>query len=138
MVQAATLRLIKIQQKSEGNREFKASYLWRVAYSALIDEIRRRRRRREEPLEQEQLDSIAEARGNPERHYRGRQVGAAIQDCLRRLLRPRRLAVTLYLQGYGVPETANLLGWQRKRAENLVYRGLADLRRCLEGKGVRP
>lgn len=138
MVQVASLRLIKIQQKSEGNRELKASYLWRVAYSTLIDELRRRRRRREVPMENVALDAVVEAPGNPERHYRGRQIGTAIQNCLQRLVRPRRLAVTLYLQGHGVPEAANLTGWSRKRAENLVYRGLADLRGCLRAKGVQP
>ena len=29
-------------------------------------------------------------------------------------------------------------GWTTKRAENLVYRGLADLRQCLERKGLNP
>ena len=55
-----------------------------------------------------------------------------------RLVLPRRLAVTLHLQGHTVPEAGSLLGWNAKRAENLVYRGLADLRDCLAGKGVRP
>jgi RNA polymerase sigma-70 factor (ECF subfamily) len=30
------------------------------------------------------------------------------------------------------------MGWTEKKAENLVYRGLADLRRCLSAKGLRP
>jgi hypothetical protein len=35
----------------------------------------------------------------------------------------------------GLPdgEVATALGWTEKQAENLVYRGLADLRACLEG-----
>lgn len=138
IVQAACLRLIKIQRKSEGEREFNASYLWRVAYSALIDETRRRRRRREDPLEQEVLDTTFHAPGNPERETVAREVGSAIQVCLLKLVRTRRLAVTLYLQGYGVPQAAQLLGWRRKKVENLVYRGLADLRQCLNTKGINP
>jgi len=138
IVQAACLRLIKIQRKGEGNREFNASYLWRVAYSALIDEIRRQRRRREAPLEQETLDARVLESENPENEAASRQIGSAIQGCLLQLVRNRRLAVTLHLQGYGVPEAAQLLGWQRKKTENLVYRGLADLRQCLIGKGIRP
>jgi RNA polymerase sigma-70 factor (ECF subfamily) len=35
-----------------------------------------------------------------------------------------------------VPELGRLLGWNAKKAENLVYRGLADLRGCLTEKGV--
>jgi len=138
VVQAACLRLLKIQQKNEGEREFSASYLWKVAYSALIDETRRRRRRREDPLVQEMLDTTVHAPGNPEREAAAREVGSAIQGCLQRLVRTRRLAVTLYLQGHGVPESAQLLGWKRKKVENLVYRGLADLRHCLDIKGIKP
>ena len=84
------------------------------------------------------LDTAAHATGNPERETAARQVGSAIQGCLQRLVKTRRLAVTLYLQGYGVPEAAQLLGWRRKKVENLVYRGLADLRQCLDTKGIKP
>ena len=45
-------------------------------------------------------------------------------------------AVTLHLQGHRGAETARLLGWSAKRAENLIYRGLADLRACLEARGM--
>jgi RNA polymerase sigma-70 factor (ECF subfamily) len=50
----------------------------------------------------------------------------------------RRLAVTLYLHGHSVPDAARILDWSAKRTENLVYRGLADLRECLLSKGLRP
>jgi RNA polymerase sigma-70 factor (ECF subfamily) len=52
--------------------------------------------------------------------------------------RERRLAVTLYLQGHTVAEAASILEWPFKRTENLIYRGLADLRACLRCKGLRP
>jgi RNA polymerase sigma-70 factor (ECF subfamily) len=74
----------------------------------------------------------------PERQYAAGQVGRAIRDCLLGLVTDRRLAVALHLQGHSVPQAAALLGWDRKRTENLVYRGLADLRACLEKKGVSP
>ena len=48
------------------------------------------------------------------------------------------MAVTLYLQGHSVPEAARVLDWPAKRTENLVYRGLADLRECLMKKGIQP
>jgi RNA polymerase sigma-70 factor (ECF subfamily) len=37
-----------------------------------------------------------------------------------------------------VPEASRILDWSAKRTENLVYRGLADLRECLTLKGMRP
>jgi len=139
IVQAACIRLLELQgRRSEGAGAFNASYVWRVAYSALIDEIRRRRRRREAPLEPEVIDTTMHASGNPERETAAHELGSAIQDCLQGLVRARRLAVALHLQGYSVPESARLMGWQRKKTENLVYRGLGDLRRCLHGKGIEP
>ena len=52
--------------------------------------------------------------------------------------RDRRLAVTLHLQGHSVPDAARVLDWPVKRTENLVYRGMADLRECLMSKGIEP
>ena len=66
------------------------------------------------------------------------EVGRGIRDCLGNLVRDRRLAVALYLQGHGVPDASRLLAWSAKRTENLVYRGLSDLRRCLTDKGLAP
>ena len=65
-------------------------------------------------------------------------IGAGIGECMTHLNEDRRVAVTMYLLGHNVPETAGLLGWTRKRVENLVYRGLAALRKCLEGKELAP
>jgi RNA polymerase sigma-70 factor (ECF subfamily) len=74
----------------------------------------------------------------PERQAESRQVGAAIRACLGRLMPDRRRAVTLHLQGHSIPDCGRLLGWDAKRAENLAYRGMQDLRACLGQKGIRP
>jgi RNA polymerase sigma-70 factor (ECF subfamily) len=65
-------------------------------------------------------------------------LGSAVRECLLNAKRERRLAVTLYLQGHSIPDAARILDWDVKRTENLVYRGLADLRQCLLKKGHRP
>jgi RNA polymerase sigma-70 factor (ECF subfamily) len=75
---------------------------------------------------------------DPERRLQGREAGAAIRDCLGRLVRPRRRAVVLHLQGHSATEVAELLGYGLKRADNLIYRGLKDLRACLGNKGKHP
>jgi RNA polymerase sigma-70 factor (ECF subfamily) len=139
LVQAVLMRVVETQRKREGSFEFSTFYLRRVAHSALVDEIRRSRRRREVPLE-EQSEEVAPAvaEPDPEHHSAGRQLGRSIRECLQTLVRPRRLAVVLNLQGHSVPEVGRLLRWSAKRAENLVYRGLADLRACLERRGVAP
>lgn len=140
LVQMATLRVLEARRSAEGNPEVASSYLYRVAYTTLIDEIRRLRRRPEAPLEG-LIDTgrdVPASTAGPEQSYASKEIGHAVRECLLLLLRPRRLAVALYLQGNTVPEAAVILGWTAKRTENLVYRALADLRRCLEGKGISP
>jgi RNA polymerase sigma-70 factor (ECF subfamily) len=104
----------------------------------LVDEIRRVRRRRETGIEDETVELKAVTAEDPERLTASAEIGRGIQDCLVCLKRERRLAVTLYLQGQGVVDISRVLEWPRKSVENLVYRGLADLRQCLLAKGLRP
>ena len=139
LVQRALIKLMQSSAHGEGNRSVSTSYLWRVAYTAVIDEIRRRSRRREESLiEDGTMATVAAQRPDPEREAASRRIGEAIRDCLHLIADSRRRAVTLYLVGHSVPELARMLRWTRKRADNLVYRGMADLRRCLSGKGITP
>lgn len=141
LVQVAMMRVLDAQGRNEGLAVVPRSYLYKVAYTTLVDEIRRLRRRPEVPLEEEgRADSpvVPAASPGPDEHLAASEIGEAIQRCLGDLGDDRRLAVTLHLHGHTVPEAAALLGWDAKRTENLVYRGLSGLRRCLESKGVRP
>lgn len=147
LVQAAMIKILSIARRGESVDSLPASYLYKVAHSALVDEIRRVRRRQEVPIEDAVPGSGAEhtllpsepvwsGAPSPEQSATSRQIGRGIEECLGFLVPDRRRAVTLWLLGHGVPESAQLLGWSRKRVENLVYRGLADLRSCLERKGL--
>jgi RNA polymerase sigma-70 factor (ECF subfamily) len=139
IVQSVFLQLVITLRKSEGNQTFSSIYLEKAAYGAVVDEIRRQCRRKEYAMPQEEgAETTVWAGAGPDRRASSVEIARGIHDCLARLIRPRRLAVTLYLQGCTVPETARRLRWSPKRADNLVYRGLADLRTCLQGKGLEP
>jgi RNA polymerase sigma-70 factor (ECF subfamily) len=136
VVQEAMLKVIAIMRRGEGNAVPSASYLRKVAWTATVDEIRRRRARPEESMEA--IDTApAPAEATDAAAVRGELV-LGLRACLDRIVVDRRRAVALHLAGYSIREVADALGWAEKRAENLVYRGLADLRACLEGKGLRP
>ncbi len=136
LVQCALLKVLEIARRREGTAEFSTFYLRRTAYSTVVDEIRRRRRRREVPLDEGPgMDDRPAPAADPERLSSDGELGRAIRGCLETLIRPRKLAVTLHLQGHRIREVGELLGWSAKRAENLIYRGLDDLRGCLERKG---
>jgi RNA polymerase sigma-70 factor (ECF subfamily) len=140
LVQVALMKILELRQRSEQDRELSSFYLKRVAYSALVDEIRRLERRRESPLETddgEPLPLASESPG-PARQQESRELGEGIRDCLKGLLRQRQLAVTLYLQDVSVVDAAGMLGWDLKQTRNLTYRGLGDLRQCLQEKGFHP
>jgi RNA polymerase sigma-70 factor (ECF subfamily) len=137
IVQMAWLRLEKVRERDERNREPGTPLIARVAYCATVDEIRRQRRRREVAVE-DACEVRSSALEDPARAASAREIGAGIRDCLAGLVRNRRLAVTLYLQGHTAPETGRVLGWPLKKAENMIFRGMGDLRRCLAGKGITP
>jgi RNA polymerase sigma-70 factor (ECF subfamily) len=139
IVQAAMIRVIQARRTSEHNSTPPASYLWKVAYSATVDEIRRARREREGPLEEAGgLDDEPRAPTDPHRDQLTREKGRAIQDCLDRLQERRRLVVGLHLVGYTLTETEQYTEWGAKKVKNLLYRGLNDLRQCLTMRGVAP
>jgi RNA polymerase sigma-70 factor (ECF subfamily) len=144
IAQAALAKVMTAERRSEGERPLSTFYVYRVAHSALVDEIRRRKRQREVPLgdaadaDDEVRRTEPSAQGDPESSTAFRELGSAVRECLLNAKRERRLAVTLYLQGHSIPDAARILDWDVKRTENLVYRGLADLRQCLLKKGHRP
>ena len=139
IVQAALVKIATMRKRSEEKREFPSSYLWQVVHSVIVDEIRRHRRRREDALnETEAHAQIVSTAADPERSMLATATGEGIVDCLQQLPKHRRQAVTLRLLGHSIREVATLLSFPKKRADNLVYRGLAALRECLRRKGLEP
>jgi RNA polymerase sigma-70 factor (ECF subfamily) len=138
IVQVALLRIMRIREHREGDAPPPASYLRKVAFSAMIDEIRRRRRRLESAVPDHDPDATAHRGHDPEQDAMAAQIAERLRRCLAALDRPRRIAVTLRLQGHGVSEAARLVGWDYKRMENLVHRGLAEMRKCLTAAGLKP
>ena len=138
IAQEVLIQLLRKLRNTEGKAEFSSIYLMRAAHGATVDEIRRRSRRREQTgWEQEMIEN--ESRGpDPERSTLGRSLGREIRRCLEDIVPSRRLAVTLHLLGCPVPEVSKRLHCSEKSADNRVYRGMQNLRDCLEAKGLKP
>jgi RNA polymerase sigma-70 factor, ECF subfamily len=135
LVQMAAIKLMR----TASEMDWTDGFLSRVAYSVVIDEIRRRRRRNEVGMSPSLPDRIANSADlSPEANARGAQVGNAMLDCLQSLTGERKRAVTLYLQDHPVPEIAERMGCDKKKASNLVYRGLSELRDALRKAGIEP
>ncbi len=138
LIQVSLLRLMERLRKTQGRQDFNNAYIKRTAFCALIDEIRRVRARGETALDSGDGHEPAHPHhgADPEQRLWARQIGEHIRDCLTKLITPRRLAVLLKLQGETGPETATILGWTLRKTENLISRGMADLRQCLTRKGL--
>jgi len=137
IVQNATVRVVKKWSSTEEPETLGTSYLWRVAHSAVMDEIRHRRRHPEDTWDVP--PEIPTARSSsPELRREAGELRRAIEAGLKRLPAPRRRAVALYLLGHSLKESAEILGWTTKRVDNQRYQGLTALRRHLSEQGYEP
>jgi RNA polymerase sigma-70 factor (ECF subfamily) len=133
LVQMCVVKLLKTRSTAE----LSDAFLSRVAYSVIVDEIRRRRRRNEVGMSPSLPDRLAGSNDiSPETRSHGAALGEQLVECLQLLVEARRRAVVLYLQDHTIPEIAELLGWDTKKASNSVYRGLEDLRAALAARGL--
>lgn len=138
IVQNAILRVIRAFDKTEEVAPRTASYLWRAAHSAVMDEIARRRRGREVAVEARDLDRTPATGSGPDRLQASAELREAIAAGMRSLKEPRRWAVALYMRGFSLQESARILGWKTKRVDNQRYQGLAELRAYLRRRGFEP
>lgn len=120
LVQSAMLRILERDRREDSERRG-ASYVWKVAQSVVVDELRRRGRDRR----------LVEDESREKRSWADPASGIQLRQCLGQLEERRRMAVTLHLSGLRIPEVARAAGWTDKTAENLIYRGLDDLRALL-------
>lgn len=113
--------------------EYPSSYLYKAAVRETIRLARQARKRSEEVLE---TVNIADHRPeiNPERQALSGELSDRLCEITSSLLEDRRQAVVAHLAGFGVREIMETHGWPYQRARNLIARGMADLRRALEGE----
>jgi RNA polymerase sigma factor (sigma-70 family) len=126
----------EIITRSEGRQELKATYLWKTAYSVVLDEVRRARWRYERTFEDD-ADERATMAADPEQNAAAVEVAKKVRDCLAGLDEGRRRAVQLRLAGVGHETASRMLGLSVKQISNLAFRGMQDLRACLRAKGIR-
>jgi len=143
--QDARLRLWKLVER-EKELDDPASYLYRIAVTTTIDAVRRVLARKEEQLpdgESAQGEASRELSGMvtdpneaPDAVAQRRELMMKVRAALATLIRNRRRAVELHLQGLTLGEIAHLTGWSEGKTRNLVYRGLSDLRVKLRQEGI--
>lgn len=125
--QDVRLRLWHVLERI-GDREVNASYGYRAASSAAIDLVRRHRNSRGS-TGASGVEAIAGPAGDET------LMATRLREALAVVPESRRAAVRLHLNGHSLADVARVLHWTPAQARNQVYRGLADLKRALQGAG---
>lgn len=115
-----------------------ASYLQKVVASVVIDAGRRAAVRAAEPLPETDAEvgpAGLLAEGADRAAMDGEHVDRVLR-CIEALPTRRRVPVKLHLQGYSLPEIAELEGISAEAARKLVTRGLDELKDALRAQGL--
>ena len=137
IVHEAMTRVLEHTAKAAPGEPVGAGYWMRAAHNEMVSEIRKRRSSLELSVVGEERDEAwHSSEPGPERLFLSRQKGWAVFHCLQGLAGPRKQAVTLYLRGYTAKDSGEILSWPVRRVQNLVFRGLRDLRSCLDRNEV--
>ena len=140
LMQSVRLRLWHARSSSEQIEATPASYMYRTAVSAALDVIRSRRDRANEQIDttRESGEMRLGSLPGPDVELEHSELGAVVSRAVEEVTPSRRPVLRMYLAGYDREEIAALLGWSEAKTRNLLYRGLADLRALLSGRGIGP
>lgn len=107
-------------------------YIRKIIYSSIIDQFRKHRREEDFfRFEAHRHVSELESSYNKE-SLRKMAMAETVGRAVERLIETRRQVVKLYLLNLNICEIANYLGMSQDKIRNLLYRGLADLRKLIK------
>lgn len=136
--QEVRIRLWRTLER-DPNAELPASYIQRVVLSVLVDALRRAEVRAAEPLpEQEEAsaEALTSTQPAPQRNAIAAEAAGLVLAAIEAIPARRRRPLELYLQGFTVPEVAQLCELTFDAARKLVYRGLDAVKQRLREAGV--
>jgi len=112
------------------------SYLRKVVSSSVIDMLRKLKREegvflheKQKMVSEMKADYLSELSSQE-------QLREKLAKAVALLIESRRRVVRLFLLDMTIEEIAAFYGWSRDKTRNLLYRGLADLKRLLREKDI--
>jgi len=128
--------LVALWKATSGEQEIRhpTSYVYRAAVRETVRVLRKEHQRRERTVDLS-MESDRTVR-TPEELMGGKELGVGIVGCLKVLSADRRRAVKAHLAGFSVKEIMEMFDWPYNKARNLIARGMADLRRELQARGI--
>ena len=133
--QEIKLKLWKMVRRGKDIRNLK-SYLGRMVYTTALDVIAKRGHHvslDNLPVEGRSAALGDDGRPGPEALAERSQMRDRIRAAMDGLPERRRAVLELHLTGQDIEQMAGRLGWSSHRVRHLLYRGLGDVRKKLEG-----
>jgi RNA polymerase sigma factor (sigma-70 family) len=133
--QEIKLKLWKVFQDEKNIHNY-SSYIRKIVDSTVIDQLRRFRRQ-SSIISVEKRKRISDHKSQytmsswPEKKYT-EIIGKAVDT----LMESRKKAVRLFLLNMTLEEISIYLHWSKDKTRNLLYRGLADLKKKLREHGI--
>ena len=116
---------------------YPSSYIYRAAVRETVRVLKQERRHWESANELGDSETAdTDPAKNPQNMFQAREIGAQMEEVLEAMALERQRAVRAHLSGFRVQEIMRLEDWSYNRARNLIARGMADLRRGLQKRGV--
>ncbi|MBN1223930.1 MAG: sigma-70 family RNA polymerase sigma factor [Candidatus Aminicenantes bacterium] len=128
--------------KSEKEIHNLGSYIWRVTYtttSRIMKKVTGQRkllRTRHEISEVVKMEDGKDLLRSPDHRFEYKELLEIIKISINSLIDSRRAVLKLYLMGMTTEEISEFFGWSMAKVRNLLSRGLADLRKKLQEKGI--
>jgi RNA polymerase sigma-70 factor (ECF subfamily) len=133
--QEIRIRIWKVLNNEKEIANF-PSYLRKIVSSSVIDMLRKFKRQENVVLHEKQkkisetkFDYFADL--SLSEHLR-----EALVEAVSSLIESRRKVVKLFLLDMTIEEISAFYNWSKDKTRNLLYRGLADLRRILKDRGI--
>lgn len=136
LLQNIYIRIFKVFEKNDKKITAFKSYISRIVDSVVIDTIKSKRKETEalKELNHNLVDIQGHSFGKSQSQSDG--LKEILLSSLGELKESQRYVISMYLSGMDLDEMAELRKWTLGKTKNLYYRGLKDLKRRLEIKGV--
>jgi RNA polymerase sigma factor (sigma-70 family) len=140
--QEVKIKIWKEILKSEKKILNLGSYIWKVTYTTTCRIMKtlstERKLRWSQGDEFLNIDEkiASERASSPNHHLENKELMDIVKESVDSLIESRRSVLKLYLIGMDQPEITEYFGWSEAKVRNLLSRGLEDLRRSLQEKGL--
>jgi RNA polymerase sigma factor (sigma-70 family) len=140
--QEVKIKIWKQILKSEKKILNLGSYIWKVTYTTtcrimktVSTERKMRWSRGDGLLNIDEKIASGEA-PSPNHHLENKELMEIVRKSIDSLIESRRSVLKLYLIGMDQVEITEYFGWSEGKVRNLLSRGLEDLRKVLQDKGL--